>query len=471
MKFKLRPVLRGAIAAVVLQAASGASSAQELRYPSIRLEVTESKLNPTLQKDKQELVEASQILEDILHKSGAVYKDPALETAVSELIPVDRMGEKAKGFYYRVYLLKDPDVNAMSVPSGSIYLNSGLLATLDNFEQLRAVMAHEAYHVIDQDIVYEFRRYKNETGFFKVLSLVAAPAVAYAISESDSDTARTIANVYTGASWAVGLAYQLSIYGYSRGHENECDEFALKIFDQQGYDLLQVKKVFEHLHSHEKKYDRNIFHTHLLATHETPKQRMGRVDKFIVQKTETPRPADAAPDKRYYDLTRDIRVINARLNVRLGRVQHALDDLERLKAMFPDDARVMNAFGEAYSRLAEDRKVLKYELNGMEWRKASKEKEDVQRAERIKLAVESFEKARALDAKLPDPYRGEALMRESQKEYARAVDLYGRYLETAVEPKDKRYVQAKIERLKKMIEQDNEKKAKEAAKAKKREAR
>lgn len=432
-----------------------ADPAKEFRYPAIHLEVTEAKLSPALQKDKQELLRASQILEDLLHQSGAVHRDPALEEAIQGLIPLDQLGEKAAGFYYRIYLVKDPDVNAMTAPSGSIYVNSGLLAMLDNFEQLRAVLAHEVHHVIDQDIVYEFKRIKAETGFLKVLSLVAAPAVAYAISESDSDTARTIANVYTGASWAVGIAYQLSLYGYSRGHENECDEFALNLFDKHGYEVLEIKRLFGHFEDQQKKYDRNVFHTHLFSTHETPKQRMARVEKFAKKQAQ---PAEGAPkeDRRYHELTRDIRILNARLNVRLGRLQHALDDLERLKASFPRDARVMNAFGEAYSKLAEDRKVLQRELNGREWSKVRKEKEEAQKARWIEQAKASFEQARALDPQFPDPWRGEAQLLEAQKDNRGALELYQKYAALAPEAKDKRYIQAKIDRLNKLIAKEKQ---------------
>ena len=435
----------------------------ELRYPPIRIEVTEAALSPALQKDKEELIEASQILEGLLHESGAVHEDPELERTLAELISPGQMGEKANGFYYRVYVLKDPDVNAMAVPSGSIYVNSGLLATLDNFEQVRAVMAHEAHHVIDQDMVYEFKRTKDETGFLKVVNLLSAPAVAYAISESDSDTAKTIANVYTGASWAVSIAYRLSLYGYSRKHEIECDEFALGIFEKHDYNIQEVKRLFGHFENEQKKYSRELFHTHLFANHETPKQRMKRVEKFAnkqkrADQQEIAENGTAKVDRRYHEMTRDLRITNARLNVRLGRVQHALDDLDRLEEMFPADARVMNALGEAYARLAEDRRVLEDELSPSEWRKIRKEKEEPQRTDWIDKARSYFEHARTIDPLFPDPFRGEALLRESQKDNERAMGLYRQYLEQAPEAKDRRYVQAKIERLQKIMAKENEKK-------------
>ncbi|MBI2094706.1 MAG: M48 family metalloprotease [Candidatus Omnitrophica bacterium] len=434
---------------------------KELHYPPIRIEVTESKLSQDLRKDKDELIQGSQTLEDILHKSGAVYRDPELEQAIHDLIPPDRMGEKSRGFYFRVYLLKDPDVNAMTTPSGSIYVNSGLLATLDSFDQLRAVMAHEAHHAIDQDIVYEFRKYKNETGFLKVFNLLAAPAVAFAISESDSQTASTIANVYTASSYAINIAYQLSIFGYSRGDENECDEYAMNLLLNNRQDVHEVKKVFEKFEEERQKYGKGIFQTHLFATHETAKQRMARVDKFIQRQGAPGSPAEAPRDQRYHELTRNLRILNARLNIRMGRVRHALDDLERLKELFPADARVLNALGEAHAKLAGDRKILEDELSRKEWNKIKKEKEKAQRDRWIEQSASFFGEAIKLDPAFPDPYQGEALLREGLKENDKAIGLFQKYLELAPEARDRRYVQAKIERLKGIIEKEKNKPDKE----------
>ena len=432
---------------------------KELHYPPIHIQVTESKLGPEMSKDKEELVKNSQILEDILHGSGAVYDDPELEKAIQGLVPVDQMGDEARGFYFRVYILKDPNLNAVTTPSGSIYVNSGLLAVLDNFDQLRAVMAHESHHAIGQDMVYEYKNSKDKIGFFKVFNILAAPAVAYAIGESDNSTGKVIANSYTGASVLMSISFQLSLYGYSRGRENDADVYAMEMLEKNHKDVYEVKRLFQKFDDEKQKYSKEIFQTHLFLDHETARQRMDRVEKFAKEHGH-PQDSGAPPlDMNYYELTRDVRIVNARLNLRIGRVQHALDDLNRLETVFPKDARVKNGLGEAYAKLAEDRKPLQSELSGKEWKKIKHEKEEDQRVRWAAEAMTYFQNAAALDPSYPDPYRGEALLKETLKENQKAVELFQKYLELAPQAKDHRYVRAKLERLKGLIKKERDKQA------------
>src|SRR5581483_8653990 len=48
---------------------------------------------------------------------------------------------------WRLRILRDPMVNAFTMPNGSIYVSAGLLARMENEDQLAAVLAHEVTHV------------------------------------------------------------------------------------------------------------------------------------------------------------------------------------------------------------------------------------------------------------------------------------------------------------------------------------
>ncbi|MCG3177190.1 MAG: Beta-barrel assembly-enhancing protease [Candidatus Omnitrophica bacterium] len=390
-----------------------------------------------------------QVFEDALHRSGMVYNDPELEARLYSLIPIEQLGEKAKGFRYRIYVLRDPELNAMIAPTGTIYINSGLLAALEDMDQLRLVIGHEAHHLIDQDIVHYYQKIKNEVGAIKVLQLIAAPAVAVAIAESDSSTAATIANVYTAANLAVSITYQASVSGYGRDNENECDQFALKIFKENSYDYRSARRVFQLFEEEEKRYAKG-FQYHLFRTHDSGKKRADQVDQFMKDHGYV-EPVDPRPQDEYEELTRKVRLENARLNIRIKRIQHALDGLGRLDRGRSGDPVVQFLYGEAYAALASDDRILKDELNSKEWRKLGIKDLKAQTVVWRNQALEYYRKAIELDVTYADPHRGIALLKEGVGELQEAMDHYKRYLQITPEPPDKRYVQAKIDRLTKKL--------------------
>lgn len=420
----------------------------EFKYPPIRLEVPEATLDESLKKTKDELIQSSQVFEGGIHQSGAIYRDAELDKVLKDLLPAGQLGENAKGFHYRIYVVKDPTVNAMTTPTGSIYIHTGLLAALENSDQLRLTLAHEVHHIIDQDIVHKFKKFKDEVGAIKVLQLIAAPAVAVAIGESDADTGRTIANVYTAANVAVSISYQLAFLGYGRDNENECDLFALKIFNQNQYDLQSAKRTFQVFEEEHQKYGKG-FHSHYFNDHDTGKQRAERVQKFMKEvgykeSAET----ELKIDLEYYRLTREARIENARLNIRVKRPHHAIEDLEELGNIFPDDARIPCLMGQAYAMISKEPKLLQDELSSDEWKKQGvkdkKKHADIWESK----AVEYFSLSITADPAYADPYRELGLLNEAKDKYPEAILNFEKYLELNPQGKDARYVRSKVAKAK-----------------------
>jgi predicted Zn-dependent protease len=50
---------------------------------------------------------------------------------------------------YRFLVLRDPMVNAVALPNGSIYITRVLLALLENEAQLAGILGHEAAHIYE----------------------------------------------------------------------------------------------------------------------------------------------------------------------------------------------------------------------------------------------------------------------------------------------------------------------------------
>lgn len=438
-------------AAVSLPAGEGSvvASEAELKYPPIHLQVTEASLTPAQKSTKTELIQSSQVFEDALHMSGMVYKDEALEKRLMTLIPEDYLGEKAKGFKYRIFVLKDPELNAIATPTGSIYINSGLIATLEDFDQLRLVIGHEAHHIIDQDIVHQYQKMKNEVGAIKVLQIIAAPVVAVAISEADSSTATTIANVYTASNIAISISYKVSIAGYGRDNENECDQFALTLFEKNSYDYRSARKVFETFDRESERYSKG-FRYHLFQTHEPGKKRADYVTRFMKEKGYVESIEPHAKDE-FDTLTKTIRLENAALNIKTSRVQHALDDLDRLNKVYPDNASIQTLYGQAYAALSAHPEILRDELSNKEWRKLKISDIKKQSVLWTGKSEGFYKRALEIDPEFADAYRGLGLLKEKNEAYQEAIEYFQKYLAIKSDAADRRYVQAKIDRLKKIM--------------------
>ena len=56
-------------------------------------------------------------------------------------------------FDYQFAVIRDPRVNAFAVPGGYVYVNSGLLAQVNNEDELAAVLGHEIGHVHAHHVV------------------------------------------------------------------------------------------------------------------------------------------------------------------------------------------------------------------------------------------------------------------------------------------------------------------------------
>lgn len=429
----------------------------ELRYPPIRLDLVDSVLSDPQKEVKKELIEGSQVFEDALHNNGAIYRDPALEKALNEAIPVEQLGERAKGFYYRIYVVKDPRLNAMTVPTGSIYIFSGILAAINNMDELRMVLAHEVNHILDQDVVHRFKKFKQEVGAIRFAQLVAAPAIAVAIGESsDANTATAIAYAYTAANISISISYQLAFLGYGRENENECDQYAMNLLYEHEYDVNHAQLFFQTMEREQKQYGKG-FQTHFLQDHETDKQRAERVAKFMKEKGIQPPSGTPAKDMEYHRLTHEVRIENARLNIKTKRPRHAVEDLEELGELFPEDVRVPQLLGDAYALTAQDADILKAELSGDAWRKMNIKDKKKQQEAWAKKAEEYYLETIKRDPSHADAYKSLGFLEEDLLKYTAAKSNLEKYLTMKSDATDARFVKSRIEKIDRKVKAEGEK--------------
>ena len=73
--------------------------------------------------------------------------------------------QNPKGFEYKIYVIKDEQINAFTV-GGFIYVTSGMLDFVENDDELACVIGHEIAHNEQGHIANNLKKFKISTGLF-----------------------------------------------------------------------------------------------------------------------------------------------------------------------------------------------------------------------------------------------------------------------------------------------------------------
>jgi Zn-dependent protease with chaperone function len=123
---------------------------------------------------------------------------------------------------YRVYVVENPEWNAIAAPNGAIYVFSGLLEGLDD-DELALVLGHELAHATHE---HSRKQYKKKM----LVGLGALVAVA-ALDDVDNPGQRVafqLAAVLMASAWTSG---------YGRSHEEQADRVGRRYAFDAGYDV------------------------------------------------------------------------------------------------------------------------------------------------------------------------------------------------------------------------------------------
>ena len=122
---------------------------------------------------------------------------------------------------FRFYLLKDPQLNAFSVPGGHIFVTTGIVEVMDSEGELAGLLGHEIAHVTSHHIAKRLEREKK-------ISLATMAAALASIFAGDP----RIATAVITSSMATGISLSLK---YSREDEEEADNYGFKYMTRDGY--------------------------------------------------------------------------------------------------------------------------------------------------------------------------------------------------------------------------------------------
>jgi septum formation protein len=141
-------------------------------------------------------------------------------------------------YYFRV--LDDGEINAVSLPGGYVYVNSGLLDKVANDDELACILAHEVGHIVARHSIKKLQAMQSYT-ILRVLVAVA-PGVSEAGNAADA-------------------AFLQFLLGYGRQDELLADQLGARYAKLAGYDprgmvtfLIKLQDINRRMPLRERSY-------------------------------------------------------------------------------------------------------------------------------------------------------------------------------------------------------------------------
>lgn len=131
---------------------------------------------------------------------------------------------KTTGGSWEVVVFEDKTPNAFALPGNKIGIHTGMLALVDNPDQLAAVIGHEVGHVL--------AKHSNERAS-QEMAVSGGMSIIQAVSSPQSALGKSALGLL-----GVGAQYGI-LMPYSRVHESEADMIGVDLMARAGFDPKQ----------------------------------------------------------------------------------------------------------------------------------------------------------------------------------------------------------------------------------------
>jgi predicted Zn-dependent protease len=257
---------------------------------------------------------------------------------------------------FRFYILKDPQLNAFSVPGGHIFLTTGIVEIMDSEGELAGLLGHEIAHVLRHHISKQIEKQKK-------IGLATLAAALLGVFAGDPRIA--------GAAIAGSLATaQTLILKYSREDEDEADNYGFKYMSRAGFDPKTMIDLLDKLRRWGS-FGSEVIPAYM-QTHPLSGDRMSHIDDLLHQYADQGPWRRTSSDEfrrlqtviltRYGDLQRArnrfqswskdtqsqfwIHYGQGWIDVREGKLDSALDQFEKAASLKPQDFHLLRDQGQ-----------------------------------------------------------------------------------------------------------------------------
>src|SRR5437868_8367258 len=161
---------------------------------------------------------------------------------------------------FTIKVIDSDEINAMALPGGFFYVNSGLILAADEEAELAGVMAHEIAHVAARHAMRGMTR-SNWANIGTIPLIFVGGGIGYAVRS------------------AAGIGLPLTFLTFSRGFEAEADYLGLQYMYKTGYDPQAFISFFEKVQAQEKKKPGTL--AKAFATHPQTPDRISKSQEEI----------------------------------------------------------------------------------------------------------------------------------------------------------------------------------------------
>lgn len=207
----------------------------------------------------------NQIGQEMTKQVFSQYKEYTLNQDLTNYVrsigdKVIQQATRKNELSYKIYLLDSTEINAFTIPGGSIFVTTELLKYLNNEAELVAVLGHELGH--------NENKHPTET----IKRAMAAQGLAQgALSGNDTAILRLLAQI----------SLDLILKGFNRAQEKESDETGALILSKLNYNTESLSGFLKTLLSLSN--DPNAL-IKLFSTHPGSQERIENLDKFLSSK-------------------------------------------------------------------------------------------------------------------------------------------------------------------------------------------
>ena len=208
------------------------------------------------------------VFRQVQHQLPIIH-DPWLEdqfmSVFSRILSQTQLGEPIG-----LVLVRDAQINAFAVPGGLFALNSGMVTSSRNMDEIAGVMGHEIAHVTQRHYSRSQEAFKGQ-GLLALAGILVGAALA---TQADGD----IGGAVMMGTQAALMDRQLS---YSRNQEREADRIGMQFMYGAGYNPESMADFFETMHRATSRlsYLPDFWFTHPLTTERMSESRL-RAQQF-----------------------------------------------------------------------------------------------------------------------------------------------------------------------------------------------
>jgi predicted Zn-dependent protease len=259
-----------------------------------------------------------------------IVRDPTIAAYVDNLGRKILASFPEQPFHYRFFVIKDDVYNAFATPAGNVFVYTGLIAAMNDEEELAGILAHEIAHVYCRHISQKIERSKK----INMATLAGIAAGLFLGAAGGGAAASTV----TMGSLAAGQSAELA---YSRENEIQADQIGLDYLNKAGYSGQGLMDILNKIRA-KQWYGSDIIPQYLM-THPAVEDRIAYLDTLLASRKVEIKPPTAEEKQRF-------QLVKTRVVALYGDQTLALRQFEGQVKQDPSDSLAHYGYGLTLAR-------------------------------------------------------------------------------------------------------------------------